>query len=227
MVATEVPLPADDSINAPLTARDSAADVSSPPDGHLTAIVREGLEESARVKLALREMAPEITRIARRIADAFRAGQRLYACGNGGSACDAMHLVEELVARYKRERPGLPAHHLLDAPTLTCWSNDYEFETAFRRQVETLVGAGDVLVAISTSGNSPNVLAAVEAANAKGALTIGLAGGDGGRLREMCSEALIVPADATERIQEGHITIIHLFCELIERMLFEPEDADQ
>ena len=220
-----MPSPIEDSHSLPSVARDPVANVSSPPDGHLTAVVREGLEESARVKLALREMAPEITRIARRVADAFRAGRRLYACGNGGSACDAMHLVEELVARYKRERPGLPAHHLLDAPTLTCWSNDYEFETAFRRQVETLVAPGDVLVAISTSGNSPNVLAAAEAANAKGALTVGLSGGDGGRLREVCAELLAVPADATERIQEGHITIIHLLCELIERMLFEPEET--
>lgn len=183
-------------------------------------IIRDALEESARVKLALREQAPDVLRIARRMADAFRAGNRLYACGNGGSACDAMHLVEELVARYKRERPGLPAHHLLDAPTLTCWSNDYDFESAFERQVETLLRQGDVLVAISTSGNSPNILRAADAARRRGAITVGLTGRDGGRLRELCEEVLIVPASATERIQEGHITMIHLFCELIERMLF-------
>src|SRR5215213_1161843 len=123
-------------------------------------LIHSALDESARVKLALRELAPGVLRVSTRIADAFRDGKRLYACGNGGSACDAMHLVEELVARYKRDRPGLPAHHLLDAPTLTCWSNDYEFATAFRRQVEAMVRAGDVLVAISTSGSSPNVVAA-------------------------------------------------------------------
>lgn len=184
------------------------------------AMVRDALEDSARVKTALREMAPEIVRISGRVADAFRAGNRLYACGNGGSACDSMHLVEELVARYKRERPGLPAHHLLDAPTLTCWSNDYDYESAFRRQVEAMVREGDVLVAISTSGNSPNVLAAVEAANERGALSLGLTGKDGGRMRELCGEVLVVPSDATERIQEGHITIIHLLCELVERSLF-------
>jgi len=155
-----------------------------------------------------------------RIADSFRAGGRLYACGNGGSACDAMHLVEELVARYKRERPGLPAHHLMDAATLTCWSNDYDYASAFRRQVEAMVRPGDVLVAISTSGNSENVLATVAPARERGALTIGLAGKDGGRLRELCEEILIVPSDATERIQEGHITVIHLLCDLVERMLF-------
>ncbi|CAN5844713.1 D-sedoheptulose 7-phosphate isomerase [soil metagenome] len=183
-------------------------------------VIRDALDESARVKLALREQAPDVLRIARRMADAFRAGNRLYACGNGGSACDAMHLVEELVARYKRERPGLPAHHLLDAPTLTCWSNDYDFESVFERQVETLIREGDVLVAISTSGNSANILRAADAARRRGALTVGLTGGDGGRLRERCEEVLVVPARATERIQEGHITLIHLFCELIERMLF-------
>jgi D-sedoheptulose 7-phosphate isomerase len=183
-------------------------------------LIHDALEESARVKHALREHAGDIARIAAKVTDAFRAGNRLYACGNGGSACDAMHLVEELVARYKRDRPGLPAHHLLDAPTLTCWSNDYDFESAFARQAETLIRPGDVLVALSTSGNSRNVLLAVEAANARGALTIGLTGRDGGHMPELCGETLIVPAQATERIQEAHITIIHLLCELVERALF-------
>ena len=187
-------------------------------------LIRGALEESARVKLALREMAPDIRRVADRVAGAFRAGNRLYACGNGGSACDAMHLVEELVARYKRDRPGLPAHHLMDAATLTCWSNDYDFATAFSRQVETMARPGDVLIAISTSGNSRNVLLAVEAGNAAGAATIGLTGRDGGAMRALCTDVLVVPAQATERIQEGHITLIHLICELVERSLF-PESV--
>lgn len=172
------------------------------------------------MKRALRAEAGTIHRIATLVADAFRAGHRLYACGNGGSACDAMHLVEELVARYKRDRPGLPAHHFLDAPTLTCWSNDYDFASAFQRQVEAMVRPGDVLVALSTSGSSENVLRAVHAANERGALTVGLAGRDGGRMRGVCTELLVVPSDATERIQEGHITVIHLVCELVERTLF-------
>jgi D-sedoheptulose 7-phosphate isomerase len=184
------------------------------------ALIRDALDDSARVKLALREQAPAILRLAEQICDAFRDGHRLYACGNGGSACDAMHLVEELVARYKRERPGLPAHHLMDPATLTCWSNDYEYASAFQRQVETMVRPGDVLIALSTSGNSPNVVQAVDAANQRGALTVGLTGKDGGRMRESCRVSLIVPSDATERIQEGHITIIHLLCELVERILF-------
>jgi D-sedoheptulose 7-phosphate isomerase len=183
-------------------------------------VVHEGLEESARVKRAMAAMGPSIVRVAERMAGAFSAQHHLYACGNGGSACDAMHLVEELVARYKRDRPGLPAHHLLDAATLTCWSNDYDFEGVFARQVQAMMGTGDVLLAISTSGNSPNVVRAVEAANERGALTIGLTGRDGGRLRELCGELLSVPSKATERIQEGHITIINLLCDLVERMLF-------
>jgi D-sedoheptulose 7-phosphate isomerase len=187
------------------------------------ALIRDALDESARVKLALRGQAPQVLRMADAVADAFRAGNRLYACGNGGSACDAMHLVEELVARYKRERPGLPAHHLVDGPTLTCWANDYDWDSVFQRQVEAMVRPGDVLVALSTSGNSTNVIRAVEAAEARGAVTVGLLGREGGRLAGLCTHALVVPAQATERIQEAHITIIHLLCELVERALFFPE----
>jgi D-sedoheptulose 7-phosphate isomerase len=189
-------------------------------------VILSALEESARVTLALRPMAPAVLRTAGRLAAAFRAGNRLYACGNGGSACDAMHLVEELVARYKRDRPGLPAHHLLDAATLTCWSNDYDFASAFRRQVEAMVRPGDVLVAISTSGNSANVLAAAQAASERGAVVVGLLGRDGGAIAPLCAEALVVPAAATERIQEAHITLIHLLCELVERELFPGSVTD-
>lgn len=182
--------------------------------------IEEALAESARVKTALREQAPLIARMAELIVEAYRAGGRVYACGNGGSACDAMHLVEELVARYKRDRPGLPAHHLLDAATITCWSNDYDFATIFSRQVEAMARSGDVLVALSTSGNSENVIRAVEAARERGVVTLGLTGRDGGRMKDLCSETLIVPATATERIQESHITVIHLLCELVETSLF-------
>ena len=184
------------------------------------ALIRSLVHESARVTLTLGELAPQIVAIAGAVSASFRAGNRLYACGNGGSACDAMHLVEELVARYKRERPGLPAHHLMDGATLTCWSNDYDFESAFRRQVEALIRPGDVLVAISTSGNSPNVLHAARAARAAGAVVVGLTGRDGGALRELSTHALVVPARDTARIQEAHITVIHLVCELVELTLF-------
>jgi len=183
-------------------------------------LVHEALEDSARVKRALTDQAPLVLRMAQHLVSCFQSGGRLYACGNGGSACDAMHLVEELVARYKRDRPGLPAHHLLDSATLTCWSNDYDFESAFARQVEAMVRPGDVLVAISTSGNSANVLRAVEAAMERGAVTLALTGRDGGALMALSTECLVVPSMATERIQEAHITVIHLLCELVERILF-------
>jgi D-sedoheptulose 7-phosphate isomerase len=184
------------------------------------ALVHEALEESARIRHAMRALAPDVARAADRVAEAFRGGGRLFACGNGGSACDAMHLVEELVARYKRDRPGLAAHHLLDAPTLTCWSNDHDFASAFRRQVEALARPGDVLVVLSTSGRSANVVQAVEAARAGGVWTLGLAGGDGGALAALADLCLTVPSAATERVQEGHITLVHLLCELVERTLF-------
>jgi D-sedoheptulose 7-phosphate isomerase len=198
--------------------------MSHPPDERVRSVV-EALDESARVKTALRDSASNIVRVADRLAETFRAGNRLYACGNGGSACDAMHLVEELVARYRRDRPGLPAHHLLDGPTLTCWSNDYTFETAFRRQVETMLRPDDVLVAISTSGNSANVLLAAEAALARGGWVLALTGSSGGRLRDVASELIAVPSDATERIQEAHITVIHILCQRVEDLLFPADGA--
>jgi D-sedoheptulose 7-phosphate isomerase len=194
-------------------------------DESRTDFIRSSLRESARVKEALEAQAPKILSIAKHLASIFRAGGHLYACGNGGSACDAMHFVEELVARYKSDRPGIPAHHLLDAPTLTCWSNDYDFVTAFQRQVATLVGPKDALVAISTSGNSANVVLAVRTATERGAWSLALTGADGGELGRIASEVLRVPSGATERIQEAHITVIHLLCALIEDDLFG-EGAD-
>ena len=146
----------------------------------------------------------------------IRQGGTIYACGNGGSSCDAMHLVEELVARYKRERPGIRAQHFVDPSVLTCWSNDYSFDAVFERQAETFCGPHDSLIAISTSGNSRNVVAAAKVAKRKGSSVIGLLGRDGGELASLCAPAIIVPSKETERIQEIHITVIHILCELIE-----------
>lgn len=154
-----------------------------------------------------------------------RSGGTIYTCGNGGSACDAMHFAEELVARYRRPRPGIRARHLLDAGILTCWSNDEDFQSAFARQVETLCGPQDALTVFSTSGNSENIVRAAQAARSREALTIGLLGKGGGRLATMCDHVLVVPSDATERIQEAHIAIVHIFCELIERDLLGVEEA--
>jgi D-sedoheptulose 7-phosphate isomerase len=127
-----------------------------------------------------------------------------------------MHLVEELVAKYKRERRGIRAQHLMDPSVMTCWGNDHSFEDCYRRSVEVFCRENDVLVAISTSGNSSNVLAAVEQAKSQGTKVIGLTGRTGGELLQQSDVALVVPSQLTERIQEAHITIVHIWLELLE-----------
>ncbi len=177
------------------------------------------LTESATLKASLAtdpKFLATVTAAYGLIADSVAEGGTVYACGNGGSTCDAMHLCEELVARYKRSRPGVRAMHFMDAGVLTCWGNDVGFEDAFARCAETFCTAKDVLVAISTSGNSRNVIAAVAKAKERGSKVIGLLGKDGGKLAAMCDAAVVVPAQATERIQEAHITVIHIWCELLE-----------
>lgn len=149
-----------------------------------------------------------------------QSGGTIFTCGNGGSACDAMHLAEELVARYLRERPGIRAQHLIDSGTMTCWANDYDFHSVFRRQVETLVEPRDVVIGFSTSGNSPNVLQAIEAANRLGANTVALTGRDGGKLASLAKLSLIVDSKLTSHIQEAHVSIVHILCDLLEQQLF-------
>lgn len=143
-------------------------------------------------------------------------GGTIYSCGNGGSACDAMHFTEELVARYKKERVGIKASHFMDPGTLTCWANDYKWDGVFERQAQTFCGPKDALVVFSTSGNSSNIIKAIEAAKSKGSWVLGLLGKDGGKAASLCDTAIIVPSNATERIQEIHITLVHIFCEEIE-----------
>ncbi len=160
-----------------------------------------------------------IAAAAQAMVDCLAAGNVIYWCGNGGSAADAQHLAAELVGRFTRERRALASIALgTNTSTLTSVGNDYGFETVFSRQVEGLVRAGDVLVAISTSGTSINVVRAVEAANEKGALTIGLLGRDGGSLKGLCERSLVVPAHNTARVQEMHILIGHILCDLVEQV---------
>lgn len=144
-------------------------------------------------------------------------GGTIYICGNGGSACDAMHFTEELVARYRSDRPGIRAAHWIDGSTMTCWGNDKDFQSVFARCAETFCTSKDVVVAISTSGNSANICAAAEMARSKGSKVIGLLGRDGGKMKALSDVAVIVPVSETERIQEAHITAIHAWCELFER----------
>jgi D-sedoheptulose 7-phosphate isomerase len=152
------------------------------------------------------------------IAVALRQGGKLLVFGNGGSAADATHIAAELVGRFLLERRGLPALSLSDnSSAVTSISNDYGYERAFARQVEALAAPGDVALGISTSGTSANVLAALEAARAAGLVTLGLTGGDGGALRTAADVCIVVPADDTPRIQEGHTLVAHILCELVEQ----------
>ncbi len=167
------------------------------------------------------ELAEQIARIAVRLVETMKIGNKLLIMGNGGSAADAQHFAAEIVGRFKMERPGLPAIALsTDTSIITAIGNDYGFERIFSRQVEALAAPGDALIGISTSGNSANILKALLTGRQAGCSAIGLLGKDGGTIKDICDLALIVPSDDTPRIQEGHITIIHILCDLIEQSLF-------
>lgn len=154
------------------------------------------------------------------VIEAYKKDGVIFSCGNGGSHCDAMHFAEELTGRYRKDRRPLGALALGDASHVTCTSNDYGFEYIFSRQVEGLGRPTDVLIGLSTSGNSKNVIRAFEAAKAKGMKTIALLGKDGGLMKDMADLAIIVPAQTSDRIQEVHIKIIHTVIETVERELF-------
>lgn len=148
------------------------------------------------------------------------SGRKILICGNGGSAADAQHIAAEFTGRYERERRALAAIALTtDTSALTAIGNDYGFERVFARQVEALAEPGDCLIAISTSGNSPNILAAVVAAKRIGCKTIGLTGQLGSNLSSLCDAAILVPSTRTSRIQEAHIAVGHIFCEIIDGSL--------
>lgn len=156
------------------------------------------------------------------VVEAFKAGGKLLIAGNGGSAADAQHLAAEFVNRFEIERPPLPALALTtDTSNITSIGNDYSFDQVFSKQVRALGKPGDVLLAISTSGNSPNITKAVETAKAMGIKTIALTGKGGGQLADKCDIVLNVDAKVTARIQEVHITVCHILCELVDNMLFQ------
>ena len=183
-------------------------------------ITRE-LRESAALKVHVAEtQGALIQAMIECIWESMQQGGKLLLCGNGGSAADAQHLATECMVRLETERAPLPAIALTtDTSLLTAAGNDYGFETIFARQVAGLGRPGDVLLVISTSGNSPNVVRAVEAAHRCGMHTLGLLGKDGGRLKQMVHMALVVPSSSTQRIQEVHITIGHIVCGALERRI--------
>ncbi len=188
--------------------------------------VRASFEESARVKTETVELeAGRVVAAAELLIETFRAGGRALVFGNGGSASDAQHLASELAGRFDRERPALPALALTaNTSDLTAIGNDYGFEQVFARLVQAHGRSGDVAIALSTSGRSANVNAAVAEARARGLRSIGLVGKGGGELASLVDVAVVVPSESTARIQECHITVVHALCELVDAALFPETD---
>lgn len=176
------------------------------------------LQESIQTKQkVLQTLVPVIAQAADLIIASLEAGKKVLLCGNGGSAADCQHVAAELVGKLFVKRRALPAISLTtDTSNLTALANDFGYEVVFSRQLEALGHAGDVLIAISTSGNSPNVLEAVKTARAMGVRSIGLSGRGGGALHKAVDLSIVVPSENTQRIQESHLTIEHILCELIE-----------
>jgi D-sedoheptulose 7-phosphate isomerase len=190
--------------------------------------IRMHFSDSAELKLAAAEvMAPHIARAAALMTECLLADGKVLACGNGGSAADAQHFAAEMVGRFERERPELPAISLsTDTSILTAIANDYDYAQVFAKQVRALGDAGDVLLAISTSGNSANVVSAVDAAHERGLRIVALTGKGGGRLGELVNAEdvhLCVPHDVTARIQEVHLLTIHCLCDAIDASLLGDE----
>ena len=187
----------------------------------------QDLQTEIEVSEKLKQLAPEIARAARMIIDGIKSGGKVLICGNGGSAADSQHLAAELVGRFKRERRALPALALTtDTSVITSLSNDYSFDRIFSRQVEALGAPGDILIMISTSGNSANLIRAANLARERDLKTIALLGRDGGELAGKADLILIVPASETARIQEGQAVIYHIICDLVEEA-FVTDDRGQ
>ena len=164
----------------------------------------------------------EIEIVTTKIIQAFKDGNKLLLCGNGGSASDAQHIAAELSGRFIKERKPLYAEALhVNSSYMTAVSNDYGFESAYSRMLEAIGKKGDVLIALSTSGNSENVINAVKMANSLGMLSVGMSGAMGGKIKDLCQYNIIIPSSNTARVQEAHILVGHIFCQIIEEQLFD------
>lgn len=180
-------------------------------------LVRSLEEHLESLKTLLDSKVDQIQQTGELICRTLTAGNKILLCGNGGSAADAQHIAAELVGRYERQRRAWPAIALTtDTSALTALSNDYGYDEVFARQVLALANKGDLLIAISTSGKSPSIIRAVEKAKELGCRTLALSGSNGGPLAELCDQALVVPSERTSRVQEAHITIGHLWCEMVD-----------
>lgn len=165
----------------------------------------------------------ETEKVAKDLANIFQLGNKVLICGNGGSNCDALHFAEEFTGRFRKDRRALPAISLSDSSHITCVGNDYGFDYIFSRGVEAYGKEGDMFIGISTSGNSANVIKAVEIAKKMGLKTCALLGKDGGKLKGMCDYEFIIPGNTSDRIQEIHMMILHIIIEGVEKIMF-PEN---
>jgi D-sedoheptulose 7-phosphate isomerase len=185
-----------------------------------TSVENSLLEHTQVISRILSELAPSIVVVGNVLATVLAGGGTVFWCGNGGSAADSQHMAGELIGRFVGDRQPLRSMALTtDSSVLTCIANDYDYREVFARQVEALVGQGDVLMVLSTSGNSENVVRALEVARGRGAVTVALLGKGGGIAGEAADHAIVVDSDSTARIQEAHIVIGHIVCELIEKEL--------
>ncbi len=186
--------------------------------------IEESLKESSEIKLKVLETCyGDIFKASQMILETIRTGNKMMLCGNGGSAADSQHLATEFMIRLSHDivRKAIPAIALsTDSSNLTAGGNDIGFENIFARNIEGIGREGDLLIGISTSGNSKNIVKAVQAAKSMGIRTIGLLGSGGGKLKDECEHSIIVPSDNVQRIQESHITIGHILCEITERELY-------
>ena len=188
---------------------------------HISDILNDSFNNLQKV-ISDKELILEIETITTKIIKAFKDGNKLLLCGNGGSASDAQHIAAELSGRFNKERKPLYAEALhVNSSYMTAVSNDYGFESTYSRMLEAIGKKGDVLIALSTSGNSENVVNAVKMANSLGMLSVGMSGATGGKIKELCQHNIIIPSSNTARIQEAHIIVGHIFCQIIEEKLFE------
>jgi len=189
---------------------------------HISSNLNRAINDSVRTLESLKNLEPQVSRAADLIGECFRTGNKLLMCGNGGSAADASHFATELVVRFTKDRRALPAICLSgDGGILTAGGNDYGFDKIFARQVEAFGQPGDVLICFTTSGNSKNVVRALEQAKARRLKTIAFLGRDGGSTTGMADIDLLVKAESTARIQEAHQLLIHVLCEIIEARIKE------
>lgn len=186
-------------------------------------LISQRLQDSIEIKQALIEnkfLQENLSELIDKIVNALKSGHKLVLCGNGGSASDALHFAGEIVGRFQKERRSWPVVVLnADVATMTAIANDYGYDDIFARQAQGHVDSGDIFIGISTSGNSENVYRACKVANVQGAVTAALLGKDGGKIGKIVNYPIIVPCKTTARVQESHITIIHIICEIVEEKL--------